>query len=417
MADKEVVTNTPHPPSSSTQATANNTASTEESDTTIAQNEKDYLKVADETPEVPKKSRGLLHVPSRSSSNKIQPSPTSTGLSGATASDPRGSLGGRSKESKTSILGRRRNGSATSSKMSITPPSPSAGPGNANPATSNAAANRPTKKKGGFLSFLCCGVPDESNTVNDPNDVPPKVTKIGAGGRPATASRPEAQQSSVVQPQTEKDALQQAEPQKDDLKDVQAGTPTPSGPNGELTGGARDQPLPELPKEAESSAQASRTNPSVIIQAPTRTESKRVPSTQASSQDQKDGEGDVRMEDSEPLPPAEKEESTVPVPRKDETVTKMVLPPPPPGPGPSEDTVEPEPAEQKQQWLLPPMAPRFKGKKCLVLDLDETLVHSSFKVQSSVPFLISATNKIFRSYTRRTLPYLLRLKDNITTST
>jgi RNA polymerase II subunit A small phosphatase-like protein len=46
----------------------------------------------------------------------------------------------------------------------------------------------------------------------------------------------------------------------------------------------------------------------------------------------------------------------------------------------NEEVAAPEPAEQKQQWLLPPIAPRFQGKKCLVLDLDETLVHSSFKV-------------------------------------
>jgi RNA polymerase II subunit A small phosphatase-like protein len=37
-------------------------------------------------------------------------------------------------------------------------------------------------------------------------------------------------------------------------------------------------------------------------------------------------------------------------------------------------------AKDKQQWLLPPLRPEFEGKKCLVLDLDETLVHSSFKV-------------------------------------
>lgn len=41
--------------------------------------------------------------------------------------------------------------------------------------------------------------------------------------------------------------------------------------------------------------------------------------------------------------------------------------------------VEPQPTEQKQ-WLLPPLKPEMQGKKCLVLDLDETLVHSSFKV-------------------------------------
>ncbi len=30
--------------------------------------------------------------------------------------------------------------------------------------------------------------------------------------------------------------------------------------------------------------------------------------------------------------------------------------------------------------LLPPLQARLKGRKCLVLDLDETLIHSSFKV-------------------------------------
>ena len=30
--------------------------------------------------------------------------------------------------------------------------------------------------------------------------------------------------------------------------------------------------------------------------------------------------------------------------------------------------------------LLPPIRPSDSGKKCLIIDLDETLVHSSFKV-------------------------------------
>jgi RNA polymerase II subunit A small phosphatase-like protein len=38
--------------------------------------------------------------------------------------------------------------------------------------------------------------------------------------------------------------------------------------------------------------------------------------------------------------------------------------------------------------LLPPLEPRFKGKKCLVLDLDETLVHSSFKPIPKPDFII-----------------------------
>jgi hypothetical protein len=38
--------------------------------------------------------------------------------------------------------------------------------------------------------------------------------------------------------------------------------------------------------------------------------------------------------------------------------------------------------------LLPPIHPDDKGKKCLVLDLDETLVHSSFRAVSGADFVI-----------------------------
>lgn len=38
-----------------------------------------------------------------------------------------------------------------------------------------------------------------------------------------------------------------------------------------------------------------------------------------------------------------------------------------------------EPQGQAQQFLLPPLDEKMKHMKCLVLDLDETLVHSSFK--------------------------------------
>lgn len=385
-----LATDAPQPPSASTEATstATNTISTEESESTevsAAQNEKGYLAVVDEAS--PKKHRGLLHVPSRSSSHKVQPSPTSTGLSGATASDPQESTGLRSKGSKGSILGRRRNGSTASSRMSITAPGASAGAAkNAKNATPDISAPRQPKKS--FLSILCCGVPDNTADPNDPEVLANRISKPLAAC-PATASRPDnavdGQQSDAVPiPQTEKDGLKQTEPGHDrrDASNLDPSRPVQPrdsavAANGELNRSIslRDQPLPALPQE--SGPSSGPVSPSTV-QVPVRTSPTRMPTGPDQSTTRANVEGG-RVENTDPLS-SEKETSTDAVPRR-EDVAKPVLPPPPPVPqaAPSEEAV-PETADGKQQWLLPPIAPRFKGKKCLVLDLDETLVHSSFKV-------------------------------------
>eukprot|EP01128_Nolandella_sp_AFSM9_P003815 TRINITY_DN1685_c0_g1_i2.p1 TRINITY_DN1685_c0_g1~~TRINITY_DN1685_c0_g1_i2.p1 ORF type:complete len:301 (-),score=50.16 TRINITY_DN1685_c0_g1_i2:362-1198(-) len=41
-----------------------------------------------------------------------------------------------------------------------------------------------------------------------------------------------------------------------------------------------------------------------------------------------------------------------------------------------------------EEALLPPLTPRMAGRKCLVLDLDETLVHSSFKPVDRCDFVV-----------------------------
>ncbi len=102
---------------------------------------------------------------------------------------------------------------------------------------------------------------------------------------------------------------------------------------------------------------------------------------------------DVEMPDAPPVPSAPEQPAAhqeVPAPNLPPTP----LPPPPPIPNPS----RPGPSAQQtsngaatgdqQKWLLPPVADRFRGKKCLVLDLDETLVHSSFKILHQADFTI-----------------------------
>jgi RNA polymerase II subunit A small phosphatase-like protein len=392
----KAATDAPQPPSSSTQATstAQNTIGTEESERTevsATQNEKDYLTVVDEA--APKKHRGLLHVPSRSSSHKVQPSPTSTGLSGVTASEPQESTGLRSKWSEGSILGRRRNGSATSSRMPITHPgAPSGATKTAGNTIPDISAPRQPKKS--FFQILCCGVPDSAADPNNP-EVPANRVSKPPVGRPTTASRPDnivagQQNDGVPKAQTEKDALNQIEPSHDrhDASNVDASRALQSrGPaNGDLgrSVSLRDQPLPALPQD--SGPSSSQVNPTAVVQVPVRISPTRMPTGSDPSANRENVEDDARVENTDPLP-NEKDVSTGAVARREE-VAKPLLPPPPPVPqAASSDEAVPEASEVKQQWLLPPIAPRFKGKKCLVLDLDETLVHSSFKVRI-VYFLI-----------------------------
>ena len=207
-----------------------------------------------------------------------------------------------------------------------------------------------------------------------------KVSK--APGRPTTASKPESsatdqQSTAVAQPLVEKEGPRQADPSQDRKATKPESTlPAVNGDFNRVSGDAPDQRVPEIQKEIES-----KSGPSVAVQGPPRLsiEQKVGYIAPDPTPEQKDGGGDVAMEDPTPLP-TEKEEPAISSPGS----SKMVLPPPPPvlqagSSNPIDETIAPEP-DQKQQWLLPPIAPRFQGKKCLVLDLDETLVHSSFKV-------------------------------------
>lgn len=164
------------------------------------------------------------------------------------------------------------------------------------------------------------------------------------------------------------------------MESEKAVQPQPAIANGDLNRrpSARDGPLPALPKE-EPITQAGPSVPAIAVPTIPATADPREEAVQPLT----NAQDDVDMADPETVTEEADEASSVP--REDESGSKQALPPPPPVPQSPPTTNEnapstPEPVAEKEKWLLPPITPRFKGKKCLVLDLDETLVHSSFKV-------------------------------------
>ncbi|EGZ77253.1 NIF-domain-containing protein [Neurospora tetrasperma FGSC 2509] len=253
-------------------------------------------------------------------------------------------------------------------------------------AMSNSNPVAPKKKKGGFLAiFGCCGVPDDANGLDTP--VPShKLDRIPP--RPATASRrtatPSEQPSASKTQLSEKEPVQQSQPTQEQSKNGKrvSGTSTQD----QSTVGERDGESKQTTIVGPGSS-----SPLASVEPPQQT-NKEVEVVEEVV-NEKDEEGDVQMPDAA-------EESQQASYAADATTEESYtnLPPPPPGPVPAATTTPTSgaliesppvyPPDQPQKFLLPPQAPEFKGKKCLVLDLDETLVHSSFKILHQADFTI-----------------------------
>jgi carboxy-terminal domain RNA polymerase II polypeptide A small phosphatase len=136
------------------------------------------------------------------------------------------------------------------------------------------------------------------------------------------------------------------------------------------------------------------TKPQVSVQAPTPVEPVGLGQNQdwGSSEDKRNS--DVEMTDAPPEEPAEEHQELAEPLTPEPQTPRVDLPPPPPlikkESQLATKDIPPVPASssEKQTWLLPPVQPRLHGRKCLVLDLDETLVHSSFKILNQADFTI-----------------------------
>ncbi|KAF2187381.1 NIF-domain-containing protein [Zopfia rhizophila CBS 207.26] len=382
----------------------------------------------------PKKKRSFLNIPRSSSQTNEESTPTGTGLSGATVADSSDSIG---RGSKRSFIGKRRAGSTASSKHSHQRPTTSEKPAQAPPAAGPEPKEESTRGKikrsgGGLLScFSCFGAPKDSHAVEEDTPENAKQSSKLRPGRttqptPLKKQDPNAAESSTAdskEPIDEKSSgpygADRAENEKPIHGDATMDKPSPETPPKIVTRSpskkqSTDQPLPPLPNQPGQLGISSENTPQVTLHPPTPVTPQKdhqqedIIHDRTSNQENMDNEIEMHNQDQQPALPLstnethkEGEELSDQGVQKDTVPHKIDLPPPPPlaerrdqvnppeggTPQTQQTSLAVTPAEP-QKWLLPPIKPEFKGKKCLVLDLDETLVHSSFKILHQADFTI-----------------------------
>ncbi|KAF2875231.1 HAD-like domain-containing protein [Massariosphaeria phaeospora] len=366
---------------------------------------------------VPKKKRSLLNIPRSGSQSNEEQTPTGTGLSGATVADSE-SIGRGSKRS----FGKRRAGSVASSKRSQqrAVASEKAQPQPPLPSTENrpASTRSKTKKSGGLFACLPCFAPRESRSAADgettenakqAGKVKPGRTTQAAPLKKQELNAPESSTADSKDPIDEKAGetfgANRRENEKPNHGDGTTERPSQEGPPTIVTRSSSkrqppEQPLPPLPNQ---SGTLQTGHPQINIQSPTpgTTPVQPRPSVDQEqiihdrTKEQEERDTDIEMSDSVPISKNEvhHEGETAAEEAQKDVSPKLDLPPPPPLEqrqiavhNQASETSVAETSPQK--YLLGPLRPEFKGKKCLVLDLDETLVHSSFKVLHQADFTI-----------------------------
>ncbi|KAJ4294021.1 hypothetical protein N0V90_007710 [Kalmusia sp. IMI 367209] len=356
----------------------------------------------------PKKKRSFLNIPRSNSQSNEDQTPTGTGLSGATVADSE-SIG---RGSKRSFLGKRRAGSTASSKRSQQaaasekveqpPPVPSA-------ENREGSTRSKTKKSGGLLSCLPCFAPKDSHSASEEAENVKKVERPQAtrNSVPAVHKTDPTAESSTAdskEPLDEKNVGETFGADREGVHgDGTADTPSNEGPQIVTRSSSKKQAEKLLPPSPNQPGLLQTGNLQINVQSPTpgttpttsqprpSHEQEQIIHDRTEAQEEKDQ--DIEMNDV-PLASTEvRHEGDEPSNDAQHDIPpKVDLPPPPPleqrQMAVHNQTSDTSMSEPQQKYLLGPIRPEFKGKKCLVLDLDETLVHSSFKILAQADFTI-----------------------------
>ncbi|KAI9806474.1 MAG: hypothetical protein M1833_003661 [Piccolia ochrophora] len=365
-------------------------------------------------------------------SNLDVPSPSSTLLTGVTVGDSAESIG---RGSRGSISARRRGGSRTSSQRTASAHrDPAYGPEQSTTGKDLQSQRAPSQKskQGGFSRFLaflnCCGVPKGSNSVADEDtSLPPKRAgeQHAEKGRQTTPLVKQSNHTQVADTAHLKGSSEEKSSgvRDSDKTDVSMDTrkesvlPEKERAQDQSTHNARDNGgtqtsgreaavnantpshLPTSDATTQLNLEQTRPQPqpsnvTIVVEQPTPRvdQGELLPSAEMKRPNQ---DHDIDMPDA---PPSVTDDNTPDPTRHAQPSNKSDAPPPSVPPetpytahvvtADQEDSSAATPGQEKQQWLLPPIQSRFQGKKCLVLDLDETLVHSSFKILHQADFTI-----------------------------
>lgn len=366
----------------------------------------------------------VVNIPSRTSSNQKSSDLNSTLPSApAVPNEPPPSP---RRGSKRSLLSRSRNNSRSSRKSARAAR-------NADPSkdplptpAQNEAPRSEKKTRSGFLAFLsCCSPSDElDGSKSDDPDVAAKKIKIqptaqraprpqeqtevmenekpleekaAVDGKSSEAAVPDEQKAELSEKKSLDDTrprITREEASHDRVAPVSSGTvsnPPPQDAGTSEQAVASSSPQDQL-KTTTLVLPNHVTAPNVNVISPTPVEPEHPSNVQRSDGNSKRS-SDVDMPDAT-AGSAIDEESVDEPPQPAELLPQVPLPPPPPlakrqeQVGTNEVPPVPEVPSEKTSWLLPPIQPHLSGRKCLVLDLDETLVHSSFKILNQADFTI-----------------------------